>query len=40
MAKNIHEPKNNKKKAWTKKDYEEYFRESRELSDYTCSKMV
>lgn len=27
-----------KKKVWTKKDYAEYFKESRELSDYTCGK--
>lgn len=38
MSKNIDESKKNKKKVWTKKDYAEYFKESRELSDYTCSK--
>ena len=27
-----------KKKVWTKKDYARYFKESRELSDYTCKK--
>lgn len=27
-----------KKTVWTKKDYAEYFKESRELSDYSCSK--
>lgn len=26
------------KKKWTKADYAEYYKESRELSDYTCSK--
>ncbi len=26
------------KKVWTKKDFAEYYKESRELSDYTCSK--
>lgn len=41
MTKNIDESKNNnKKKAWTKKDYAEYFKESRELTDYTCCRLI
>jgi len=27
-----------KKKTWTKKDFANYYKESKELSDYSCSK--
>ncbi len=28
----------NQKKKWAKKDFADYFKESRELSDFTCKK--
>jgi len=37
MAK-IKKKSSEKKKVWNKKAYAEYFKESRELSDYSCSK--
>lgn len=36
--KKTHNKTQEKKTVWTKKDYADYFKESRELSDYSCSK--